>query len=120
MQDFIRTWGPWLLLAVNLVIALAMYAVRSSIATKEDVGAITARLAKVEQAHESAPTPAQFAELRLEIERMRGEVKGWIAEVRGARETLRAEQDGLRQLVVRTENMVGIIHEHELRRGAGG
>lgn len=119
--EFLRSWSNVLLFVLNTGFAALIWAIRRSLATKEDfaevraaVGSLEQRVSSLEQARASAPTRDDLAALRIEMERMRGDMRAFTAELEGARQTFRAQIASHLALVERTERSVGMITEHLL------
>jgi cob(I)alamin adenosyltransferase len=126
MFEFIRNWWPLLLFSINTLVSIGGWAATRALATKEDLSQISSRisdldrrLSATEQYQRDSPTVKDMNAFHLELERLRGEMQTFRAEVRGQRETTTAQLTAARDLVVRTERMVGLLTEHEVR-GKGG
>lgn len=119
--ETVRAWSSVLLFLLNAGFAAIIWIVRRSLATKEDIEAVGTAITKIEQrvvsleqAREAAPTKDDLNALRLEMERMRGDMRAYTAELRGERDKVAAEISAVEGLLGRTERMVTMVTEHLL------
>lgn len=122
--EFLRQWATLLVFAVNGVLAIVAWIIHKSLATKEDIqelgtrmGLIEQRVASLEYTRDHGPTKEELIGLRLEMERMRGDMRTHAAKLRAAREQSTAEIETAKQLLERSERGLQMIHEYLLNHG---
>lgn len=124
LLDFLRQWSTLLVFGINGVLAVAAWMIHRSLVTKEDLEALVGRLAALEQrvvslehTRDHGPTKEELIGLRLEMERMRGDMRTHAAKLRAAREQSAAEIETARQLLERSERGLQMIQEYLLNHG---
>lgn len=124
LLEFLRQWSSLLVFTLNGALAAAAWVIHKSLATKEDIEALVGRLAALEQrvvslehTRDSAPTREELISLRLEMEKMRGDMRTHAAKLRAAREQSAAEIETARQLLERSERGLEMIQQYLLNHG---
>lgn len=123
--EFLRQWSNVIMIALNAGVTCVLWSLRQTFATKGDIAAVVERVSKLEAARKGAPTRRDLNQLTLEMERVRGDMRAFGAqmeaqreqfgtEVSGARELFSSEIRGVRDLVVRTERMIGFLNQHHI------
>lgn len=128
--EFLRGWASVLIFVLQALVAVVLWAIRKSLASKDDVGHLKTSIDKVdrrvhdlEQAGKEAPTSRELNSLRIEMEQMRGtmstfavQMKGErdrvVSDIAGVRAVFAAELDGARQALKATERVLGMVNEH--------
>ena len=123
LLDALQPWASSLLVLVQGLLTLVIWMVRKSFVTHDDLaversarGALEDRVTHVEHEIRQFPSRDDLHVLGMEMEKLRGDMREWRAEARGAREIF---EQGLRRaddLVTRTERTVQMITEHLLRQ----
>lgn len=114
LLEFLRQWSNVFLFLMNAGVTVLLWSLRQTFATKEDAAEIAERVAALEQARKNSPTRRDIHSLRMEMERMRGDMKTFATGMNGQRDLFAAEIRGARDLIVRTERMVGLLAEHHM------
>lgn len=107
---------PLLILGMTAVFSLVIWALRKSMVTKEDhakathktdekITALDRRVLTLENTVESVPSREELGQLSVALERMRGDMKAFQADL-----------EGFRELFERAERQLGLVQAHLLER----
>lgn len=95
-----------------------------NVATKDDVArnrkdieGVGSRVSLVEAQLAAVPSDNDIANLHLEMERTRGQIATFTAELRGAQQTMSAQTEGVSKLLNRAESMLNLLIENALAGG---
>lgn len=131
MMEVIRQWQGLIIFAINSAFAFVLWLSSRTLPSKADIAKLhdliegqDRRIESLEEARKGGPTREDITSLRLEMERWRGELQAiqretaaardqFRTEIVSAREVFQAEIGGMRELIVRTERMVGVHTEHQ-------
>lgn len=121
MMDLIRQWQGLIIFGLNCLFGFLLWLTSRTLPSKADIAALhnliekqNRRIDSLEQSRRDGPTRRDIGRLRLEMERSRGTMQTFKAEIDAARELFSVEISGVRELVVRTERLVGLHTEHQL------
>ncbi len=81
-MDDLKAWGWLVAIVLNGVIALALYAMRSTYASRADHEKLATRMALAEQKIEQVPTHADLADLSGRLAAIEGQLAPIAASVR--------------------------------------
>jgi hypothetical protein len=126
VKDFIRNYGIFAVLLLQLAFPTVAWFFRKRLVFKEDLDKIAdvayglnRRVEELEQKRADAPGKSDIWRLRNDMERTRGEILTSAARIEGAEKQLAARCDGIMTLVDRTEHVCNMLTEFLLNREKG-
>ena len=124
MQQFIKDYQFLIFMAVQIGWAGFAWWYRKNVATKDDVARVQknvegvgSRVSAIEITMEGAPSRDDISNLHLEMEKTRGHIGAFTAELRGAQATMQAQTEGVSRLLTRAESMLTMLIENALADG---
>jgi hypothetical protein len=124
----LREYWPVLVAVVSLASSVASMVFKRSVPSRTEHEALAGRVATLEQQLGTVPTREDLHALLRDMERFRGDMRVAAEQMTHARdavgkdiaavkELFRAEIGGARDLIVRTENLLGLVNQHLISEG---